>query len=509
MKKYLFAVLAVLAIVSCSRWDVTTECVSGTPDSFDYVFTVAEKPSFEPGTRAVKSSWEDGDKIYIVFDDVMPHTMKDFMILKYNGQTGDWDVVQEPSTAPNAAGGTLDALYYENPNPDGLFTDTVDGGCFLMDSDRGLDGQYLYHTAENVAYKVEGGKVLSQISLDFIPNNVRTFVQFRVSGLEGDWELFLWDQGASGSTVSFAVWAPTWEALNKCFQYQSSAQSKWRMNPRADGHYLYLSVLDRSESVTIGLHKTSGEHAGYYYKTFAKTITGKAVAITFQGPQFDASGVTTNGWTSLAMASGTLDGHDYVDLGSDVLWATTNVGAAAVDASGDFYAWGEVEPYYSSLSPLVWKAGKEAGYGYLSYRFWEVISEGVGRLTKYNSSTDKEDLESSDDAAACNWGGKWRMPTATEWSWMRSNCTFELIKQINCVKVTSTVSGYEGNSILVPVAGCFNGTRLYANMARYWASTSIAGQSSSYGADVSNTGITFYAVPRPYGMQIRAVAPKE
>ena len=37
-------------------------------------------------------------------------------------------------------------------------------------------------------------------------------------------------------------------------------------------------------------------------------------------------------------------GHEYVDLGLSVKWATCNVGASSPEEYGDYFAWGEVEP---------------------------------------------------------------------------------------------------------------------------------------------------------------------
>ena len=43
------------------------------------------------------------------------------------------------------------------------------------------------------------------------------------------------------------------------------------------------------------------------------------------------------------VVSGSINGHDYVDLGlpSGVLWATCNLGADSPEEYGDYYAWGE------------------------------------------------------------------------------------------------------------------------------------------------------------------------
>jgi hypothetical protein len=65
---------------------------------------------------------------------------------------------------------------------------------------------------------------------------------------------------------------------------------------------------------------------------------------------------------------------------------------------------------------------------------------------------DKTTLESSDDAAHINWGGKWRMPTDAELTELKTKCTWNFMTRNN-------VCGYEvtacnGNSIFLPAAGC-------------------------------------------------------
>ena len=46
------------------------------------------------------------------------------------------------------------------------------------------------------------------------------------------------------------------------------------------------------------------------------------------------------------------NGHEWVDLGLSVKWATCNVGAIQPEEFGDYFAWGEVETkeiYYCSI----------------------------------------------------------------------------------------------------------------------------------------------------------------
>ena len=39
--------------------------------------------------------------------------------------------------------------------------------------------------------------------------------------------------------------------------------------------------------------------------------------------------------------SGTINGHEWVDLGLSVKWATCNIGASSPEGYGNYYAWGE------------------------------------------------------------------------------------------------------------------------------------------------------------------------
>ena len=123
-------------------------------------------------------------------------------------------------------------------------------------------------------------------------------------------------------------------------------------------------------------------------------------------------------------------GHAWVDLGltDGTLWATTNVGATNPEDKGDYFAWGETEPYYSSLDPLTLKTGKENGYDWESYKY----GNDAHSLTKYNFWSEGGPvvdrlgtLDPIDDAAVQNWGEGWRMPTESEFDKLYSECYWE------------------------------------------------------------------------------------
>ena len=134
--------------------------------------------------------------------------------------------------------------------------------------------------------------------------------------------------------------------------------------------------------------------------------------------------------------SGTQDGHDYVDLGltSGTKWATANVGASTPQDYGNYYAWGETSTKSSSTKSY---------YGWSNYKYGRIYDQ----LTKYcNSSSYGKDgftdtkttLDLSDDAAAANWGGKWRMPTRTQQDELRNECYWVWTESYN----NSNVKGY-------------------------------------------------------------------
>lgn len=158
-------------------------------------------------------------------------------------------------------------------------------------------------------------------------------------------------------------------------------------------------------------------------------------------------------------------GPEAVDLGLKVKWAPYNIGATKPEEYGDYYAWGETDPYYSpgyaQVSPCnYWRYGKESGYVWDSYKF---TKDGGNTFTKYCGSDGLTDFSKTspqyeDDAARVNWGGSWRMPTAEEIEDLMNNCAWAWTDSYNGsgVKgyiVTGTKTGYTKKSIFLPASG--------------------------------------------------------
>lgn len=145
-----------------------------------------------------------------------------------------------------------------------------------------------------------------------------------------------------------------------------------------------------------------------------------------------------------------------IDLGLSVKWASVNVGAERPEDYGGYFAWGETK----EKDDYTWEKYLHYNNGYVN------IGDDIGG-TDY-------------DVAHVQWGGRWRMPTITEFEELIDNCTWTWT-------VRDGVNGYEvtgpnGNSIFLPAAGFRLGSSLdrAGTCGVYWSSS--LDTSSSYGA---------------------------
>lgn len=208
-----------------------------------------------------------------------------------------------------------------------------------------------------------------------------------------------------------------------------------------------------------------------------------------------------------------------VDLGLSVKWANCNLSKWGFVSSpveyGDYYAWGETEPYYSSQNPLTWKTGKSSGYDWGSYQWSNNNGSSFTKyVTAYNGQFGTYDgkgvLDSEDDAALAKLGGNWRMPTYAECNELVNNCTWIWVTNYNGSGVNGRLvtSNTNGNSIFLPAAGCRLGTGLYevGEVGYYWSSSVYwNAPEDAYFIDFTSNKAKIISVFRNYGFQIRPV----
>lgn len=180
-----------------------------------------------------------------------------------------------------------------------------------------------------------------------------------------------------------------------------------------------------------------------------------------------------------ALADGEVNGHEYVDLGLSVKWATCNVGADSPEGCGDYFAWGEKSKY------------KREAYNY--YDKTKKTCKDISGI-KY-------------DVARAKWGGNWRMPRLEEIKELINKCSWQWteLKGIEGYEVT----GPNGNSVFLPAAGYRDGAGVCyrGSFGIYWSGTLYEDYSNStyylyFRSDFHGWYDSYY---RSHGLTVRPV----
>lgn len=237
---------------------------------------------------------------------------------------------------------------------------------------------------------------------------------------------------------------------------------------------------------------------------------------------------SSNSSSQPAVIVGTENGHEWVDLGltSGTKWATCNVGATKPQNYGNYYAWGET----TTKSIYTWN----------NYKYGSAYNQ----LTKYCSKSsygkdgfvdNKTTLDPEDDAAAANWGGKWRMPTLEQWTELRKECYWLWTESYNgsntagwivyksktafdkgdivpSRETPSSLYSLSDAHIFLPVTGyrASNFTNYAGSEGYFWSSSLEETYDPSnaldfdFISDMLNYGSTT-RYPRVFGMSVRAV----
>lgn len=194
-----------------------------------------------------------------------------------------------------------------------------------------------------------------------------------------------------------------------------------------------------------------------------------------------------------------LDKHHYADLGLSVKWAKCNVGALKPEQSGSYFAWGETSP--------------KKKFDWSNYKYCNGSEE---TLTKYNNSESNGEvdflsqLEKSDDAAAVNWGGAWRMPTKKECMELIENTNNYWTDNYN----NTNVAGYVflskdtqyTDTLFMPAAGSY--AQSYNFDKNEWGNYWVADGGSSWVEHFNfwNRSVYMNFTDRSGGCTVRAVA---
>ena len=151
-----------------------------------------------------------------------------------------------------------------------------------------------------------------------------------------------------------------------------------------------------------------------------------------------------------------------IDMGVSVKWASTNLGANALNETGDLFAWGEVQP--------------KTEFSWESYQWCDGSKDG---LTKYNEADGKRQLETEDDAAHVILGGKWRMPTPKEYRELLNNCIQTSYLTYKGTEGLTFTSKINGNTLFFPMRPETTFTGATSMTGNCWTS-SLDGNTGGY-----------------------------
>ena len=189
-----------------------------------------------------------------------------------------------------------------------------------------------------------------------------------------------------------------------------------------------------------------------------------------------------------------------VDMGLSVKWANMNLGASKPEEFGDYYAWGETDPKKEG----VWSEYKFLVSGNSNDNY---IFSKYNTQDSHGAVDNKTVLDLEDDVAHVTLGGNWRIPTAEEWTELRTNCAriWTMRNGVNGYKVT----GPNGNSIFLSAAGFWDGSLNLVDVGSHgWYSSSSLGTDGPYNAWIlmfDSDGEFGGNFPRYWGYSVRPV----
>ena len=148
--------------------------------------------------------------------------------------------------------------------------------------------------------------------------------------------------------------------------------------------------------------------------------------------------------------------HEYVEIGG-LRWSTMNLGATTVAGSpatcyGNYYAWGETEPRYTSLHLN--------GINAATFDGWK-STDTDGYSDSHYPEYKGAKLDAAHDAATAAWGTTWRTPSTDDYQALIAACT----DRTTTAEITSLASAN-------PAAGIYWLTAEQTYMAEY---TGVAG----------------------------------
>ena len=457
MKRTIEILSFLVAIVACNK---ETPVKDGAIDASKIVFNIDVQNADAQATKGIKTAWEDGDDVYVFFED---NTTK-YVKMTYDGSAWTYNVLGDGDLSLAASGKKLSAVYM----PDFVCSDAP-----TYDTDKwtfGSVGGY-YQKAEAVSYTVTSAEDVTTLNATISLTAPSNIMQFYVPK----------DAVTAPGTGNEYVLTAT-HVINYIFNgiapggaaSQGNISKGFPMTANygtigGDEGYYFWGILEGIGTYTYDFQLVERNAEKKY--AISSYSASKAPGVEISSAAFKLSTLTNNGnFVSLGYAGGPL-------------WATGNIDKTnkkIVDPleAGEYFMYGKTTPY--SIS--------EPSYTGIDYPL----------------------PTSADVAYSVN--TSWRIPTRDQFDALINSSNTETTWKTGWTTLGGNNGGYlitskaNGISLFFAAAGCYSlGTLgLAGGSGDYWSSTPDD-SSSAYGLSFRSGYIGTFDFSRYYGYSVRPV----
>lgn len=466
MKKTMIVLSAVLALAACSK---ETPVKDSSIDASKFVFNITV--NYPDATKAVKSDWVDGDKVYVFFDGV---TGAKYVELTRDGSSWTPEMKGGLTVSNlNESGDNMYGVYFPYEQP----VIAADGANVTFKTASGLS-IYTYYMTGSGAYEVNKSADITTLtgSMDMV--NPDGYVQFYI-GKDGE------KYNADGKyRLSVAGVKPT-----ACTTFSTSTHTfgTKKLNPAQPmwGYKLEDGVAFSGVIDATSWSNSANSHVIYLFDTEAAAKT-----ITISGKTLSSHAAVNFSSTKPSTWSAAVTAPEFVTF-DGVKWGKFNLGATAEGTVAANYGW------YFGWGDIVPATGTAASNAPAS----DFSKEGYYQNTvAYEALNGKEVNLTGDyaiyDMVTAFLGPNWRMPTKAEYDALCESNTW------------GDNNSLKARSVVFPAAGrWFNGSGGHGgSVGIYWSSSYGDGdQAYSLRFLHSNGTIDREDFVRYYGQSVRPV----
>lgn len=452
----------VLALAACSNHDEPLGGQLYEPISAEFSAVIGEQIS-----RAHDASWESGDAIGVSGSG---YNNKKYITATGNGNFTHLGFMLDDGNGiyfQNTSNVTFIA-YYPFSGSENSARGTVSASTSDQSSSKSFDFLWAQASANYQSPTVK---------FNFSHKMTRLILQLKTDANAG----FSASDVSSGTyTLSGIKHSGTFNTTNGTAAASGSVSNDWTINATAttaSNVRTYSLIFFPQPGAKLTLNATiAGQDYACDFSPALAAGTSYTYTITIKKTGLEVSNATISNWATGTSGTGTatptdpFNGHNAVLMreasgSTPALYvAEMNVGATSSQYPGYYFWWGDVTGVQAAGSFNFSQGNSSIITAYKTPA--QLYSAGItDNATDYLAS-----LNPQYDAAHVIMGGKWRMPTSNELSWLMNNCTWTW--QDSPVKGHTVKSKTTGGEIFLPAYGYIEGySKQDMEVGYYWSST--------------------------------------